>query len=139
MKIGKETGRKPKYGMLSCVAYMYRIVWKYKRSLVFVGILKIPAATAASVLTLCIPSVLLGSLERYHKFSPIAFIILGLVFADTLLALADSCLGKKAEMAEFHVIARLQYQHQKSLLERDFYLDYGLCRQYSVVCLGEKA
>jgi ABC-type multidrug transport system fused ATPase/permease subunit len=124
MKIGKETGRKPKYGMLSCVAYMYRIMWKYKRSLVFVGILKIPAATAASVLTLCIPSVLLGSLERYHKFSPIAFIILGLVFADTLLALADSCLGKKAEMAEFHVIARLQYQHQKSLLERDFYLDY---------------
>lgn len=124
MKRGKEAGRKPKYGMFSCVAYMYRMMWKYKRSLVFVGILKIPAATAASALALCIPSVLLGSLERYHKFSPIVFIILGLVLLDTLLALSDNILGKKAEMAEFHVIARLQYQHRKSLLERDFYLDY---------------
>lgn len=120
----EEQKRSAKYGMLSCVAYMYRILWKYERSLVFVGLLTAPAALAASALTLYIPPLILSCLERSGNFTPIGLVILGLAAANALLSLANNFLSKKAEMAEFHVIARLQYQQQKNRLERDFFLDY---------------
>lgn len=121
----KEPKRKPKYGMFSCVAYMYKMLWKYERSLVFAGIFMVPISVAVSAIALVIPSVILRLLETKDKFSTIALIIVGLVLADTLFDLADNYLRAKAEMAEFYIISRLQYLQQKSMLERDFYLDYA--------------
>ena len=31
----KEPKRKPKYGMFSCVGYIYHLLWKYDRGLAF--------------------------------------------------------------------------------------------------------
>lgn len=122
----KEAKRKPKYGMFSCVAYMYKILWEHERSLVFVGIFTVPVSLVVSALTLYIPSVVLRCLETADRFSFIALVIVGLVLADTLFALADNYVSKKTEMSEFYVVTRLQYEQQKNMLERDFYLDYDL-------------
>ena len=122
----KEAKRKPKYGMFSCVAYMYKILWEHERSLVFVGIFTVPVSLVVSALTLYIPSVVLRCLETADRFSFIALVIVGLVLADTLFALADNYVSKKTEMSEFYVITRLEYQQKKNMLERDFYLDYDL-------------
>lgn len=119
-----ERKRKPKYGMFSCVAYIYKILWEYERSLVFVGIFTVPVSVISSALALYIPSVVLRCLERAEKFSVIALVIVSLVLANTLFALADNFLNTKREMSEFYVITRLQYQQQKNMLERDFFLDY---------------
>lgn len=120
----KGPKRKPEYGMFSCVAYMYGILWEHERSLVFVGIFTVPVSLAVSALSLYIPSIVLRCLETFDRFSFISLVIIGLVLADTLFALADNYLSKKTEMAEFYVISQLQYQQQKNMLERDFYLDY---------------
>ncbi len=123
-KSKREPKRKPKYGMISCVAYLYNMLWKYEKSLVFTGILIVPVSLVTSVLALVIPSVILRYLETEHRFSTIALVIVGLVAADALFALMDDYLKAKAEMAEFYVVTRLQHRQQKSMLERDFYLDY---------------
>lgn len=123
-KSKREPKRKPKYGMLSCVAYLYNMLWKYEKSLVFTGILIVPVSLVTSALALVIPSVILWYLETEHRFSTIALVIVGLVAADALFALMDDYLKAKTEMAEFYVVTRLQYRQRKSMLERDFYLDY---------------
>ena len=81
-KSKREPKRKPKYGMISCVAYLYNMLWKYEKSLVFTGILIVPVSLVTSVLALVIPSVILRYLETEHRFSTIALVIVGLVAAD---------------------------------------------------------
>lgn len=126
-KTGKEhkgPGRKPKYGMFSCVAYMYGMLWKYDKSLVFTGIMNVPAVLAASALALYTPSVILRCLETSDRFSYIALVVAGLVLADLFSSLIGSLIETKTSWAEMHVILRLQYRMYRHKLDRDFFLDY---------------
>ena len=77
-----KTRRKPKYGMLSCVGYMYKMMWKHARKLVFVGIFTVPVSLAMSTLSLYVPSISLKYLEKSEHFSTIGLIILGLGLAE---------------------------------------------------------
>ena len=45
----KEKKHKPKYGMFSCVGYIYRLLWENERFLVFVGIAVVPLSLLAAV------------------------------------------------------------------------------------------
>ena len=59
----KEPKRKPKYGLFSCVGYIYRLLWKYERRLAFVGIFTVPISLCLSALALYTPSAILSVLE----------------------------------------------------------------------------
>lgn len=86
VKNKKESKRKPKYGMLSCVAYIYRLLWQTERSLAFVGIFTVPVSLALSALNLYTPSVILSVLEGSGRFSYIALVIVGLLLVKICLS-----------------------------------------------------
>ena len=85
----KEAKRKPKYGMFSCVNYIYQILWRTKRSQVFLGIAIVPVTLAVSALSLYTPSIILAKLEGAEGFSTIALVILGLLLARLLFDLGN--------------------------------------------------
>lgn len=123
-KAEKEPRRKPKYRMLSCVAYMYRILWQNEKGLVFAAIFQIPAALAASALALYMPALILRYLEKSDRFSTIALVIVGLVMCDTLLSLVRMVTDGKMTFSQDHLSSRLGCMLKCRLLDRDFFLDY---------------
>lgn len=123
-KAKKEKGRKPKYGMLSCVAYMYGLFWQNEKGLVLAAVFRIPAALAGSALALYMPAVILRYLERSDRFSPIALVILGLVLADMLLSLVSTVIDEKMTFSQDYLSLRLGCMLDCRSLDRDFFLDY---------------
>ena len=60
----KEPKRKPKYGLLSCVGYIYRYLWKNERRLALHGLFTVIITVAAAAVALYTPSFILEALER---------------------------------------------------------------------------
>lgn len=120
----KEPKRKPKYGMLSCVAYMYKMMWEHERSLALTGICKVPADLFASALALYMPPLILSILEESDRFSAIALVITGLVLADMLSRLADSLISNKTAYSEMFLSGWLEYRFRSRWRDRDFFLRY---------------
>ena len=120
----KEPRRKPKYGMLSCVAYMYRMMWEHERGLAITGICKVPAELFASVVTLYTPPIILSLLEDSDRFSVIALVITGLVLADMLSRLAGSLINSKTEYSELFLAGWLFCRLRARWRDRDFFLQY---------------
>ncbi len=86
-KNNKESAYKPKYGMFSCVRYIYQLLWNTERGLVFAGIFTIPIRLILSALALYTPSLIISVLETSERFSDISLIIVGLLLAKTLFEL----------------------------------------------------
>ena len=120
----KKQKRKPKYGMLSCAAYMFNMLWRHERGLALTGILLVPWSLGAAALGLYIPVIVIEYLEISEHFSAVGLVILGLSAADLLLSLTGSILQNKKDTAELYIVMRMKYYLQKYYLERDFYLDY---------------
>ncbi|MCM1224203.1 MAG: hypothetical protein NC548_58100, partial [Lachnospiraceae bacterium] len=123
-KKAKESKRKPKYGMLSCLVYLYRIMWQSEKGLVCAAVLKVPLALAASALALYTPALILRYLENADRFTSVALIIAGLLLADMLSSLAGTIVSIKANYAETYISAQLNYMLRCRRLDRDFFLDY---------------
>lgn len=121
----KEKKRRPKYGMLSCVAYMYKLMWKYEKSLVFTAVGKVPVDLVASVLALYTPSLILRVLETSDAFSTVALVIIGLVLAGMLSSLAGSLIGAKGEFSEMYLTIRMICLLECHMLDRDFELSFS--------------
>ncbi len=120
----KEPKRKPKYGMFSCVAYLYKLMWKYEKSLAFAAAGKIPVALAGAALALYTPPLILKALEEAGQFSSIALVIMGLVLAGTLTSLLGELIGGKGEFSEMYLCSRMGRLMECRRLDRDFELDY---------------
>ncbi len=120
----KEPKRKPKYGMLSCVAYLYKMMWKYEKSLAFAAAGKIPVALAGAALALYTPPLILKALGDAGQFSSIALVIMGLVLAGTLTSLLGELIGGKGEFSEMYLCSRMGRLMECRRLDRDFELDY---------------
>ena len=86
----KEKRRKPKYGLFSCVGYIYRLLWQTEPHLVFTGIFTVPLTLGLSALALYTPTLILRALETSHRFSYIALVILGLILVKLLCDLGNS-------------------------------------------------
>ena len=119
-----EQKRKPKYGMLSCVIYMYRLLWESRKMLVWAGILYVPMSLATAALELYIPAVVLHFLEKSNRFSEIALIILGLMLARFLVELGFIIMETKRAMDEFYMTKWMLCQSKCYALDRDPYLNY---------------
>lgn len=120
----REPKRKPKYGLFSCVGYVYRLLWQSERPLVFVGIFTVPISLGLSALALYTPPAVLAALERWDRFSPIALVIVGLMLAQLLCDAVNNVVSAKINSSEFYVLNNMQYLWIKTLRERDWYLDY---------------
>ena len=88
----KKQKRKPKYGMLSCAAYMFNMLWRHERGMALTGILLVPWSLGAAALGLYIPVIVIEYLEISEHFSAVGLVILGLSAADLLLSLTGSIL-----------------------------------------------
>lgn len=120
----KEQKRKPKYGMFSCVAYIYKMLWKYERGLAFAAFFTVPLSLMMSALALYIPSIILHYLEKSDRFSTICLVIIGLLLADMLFSLANNIINEKTAHSEHYIISRMIYQRKCRIYDRDFYLSY---------------
>ena len=91
----KEEKRKPKYGMLSCVKYIYQLLWQAEKGLVFTGIFTVPIGLGLSALALYTPSVILSALNGADRFSAVGLVIVGLLLAKLLFELANHIISVK--------------------------------------------
>ncbi len=124
-KAKKEPKRKPKYGLLSCVGYIYRYFWKNDRKLVFHGVFTVPITLIAAALTLYTPSLILDALETGTTFSYVALVIVGLLLAGFLAELANEILKIRNETTEFYILSHLLFQQLSSQRTRDWYHQYS--------------
>ncbi len=120
----KEKRRKPKYSLFSCVGYIYRLLWRTERPLVFTGIFTVPLTVILAALALYTPSVVLRALTAQKGFSYVAQIILGLLLAKLLFDLANLIITKKIESSEHFVLMQMNYVHDVHERSRDRYLSY---------------
>ena len=122
----KEMKRKPKYGMFSCVGYIYRLLWQTERGLAFTGIFTVPIGLGLSALALYTPSVILSTLEGADKFSMVGLIIVGLLLAKLLIDLVNNIISIKIENAEHYILMQMHYRYFGMRRDRDWYLDYDV-------------
>ncbi len=120
----KETGYKPKYGMLSCIGYIYKLLWSTERGLVFTGIFTVPLSVILSAFALYTPAAILSVLETSEKFSAISLVIVGLLLAKMLFELAQNLIDAKVEYARHRVRNRMMYLWQSKRRDRDWNHEY---------------
>ncbi len=120
----KVPKRKPKYGLFSCVGYIYRLLWQSERKLVFAGILTVPVSLALSALALYTPSIMLSALEKSGRFSQAALVIIGLLFAQLLCSISDNVITTKSFYMEMYVLNHMKLRWETYLRDRDRYLGY---------------
>ncbi len=124
-KTKKEPKRKPKYGLLSCVGYMYRYLWKHERAIVLQCIATVPVTLAAAALALYTPSLILDALGSAASFRYVASVIVGLLLAGFLAELANRLLRNRDETAEFYIFFHLFYRRMTCQWTRDWYHQYS--------------
>lgn len=125
MKTQKEPKRKPKYGLFSCVGYIYRYLWKNDRKLVFHGVFTVPVTLIAAALTLYTPSLILDALKNGTTFSYVALVIVGLLLAGFIAELSNEILRIRNETAEFYMFNHLMFRQLSIQRTRDWYLQYS--------------
>lgn len=121
----KEEKRKPKYGLFSCVGYVYRLLWQTERSLVFVGIFAVPLEVILAAFMLYTPSVVIRQLETQNHFSKVALVIFGLLLGKLVFDFVNTVIVQKINNAEHHVLMQMSYKFQLYQLGRDWYHRYN--------------
>lgn len=122
----KEPKRKPKYGLFSSVAYIYRILWQTERGLAFTGLFTVPVTVVLSALSLYTPSAVLRALSSQKGFSYVAQVILGLLLAKLCFDLTNTVIWQKISGAEHLVLMQLIYMYNYYQRMRDDYLSYDV-------------
>ena len=121
----KEPKRKPKYGLLSCVGYIYRYLWKNDRRLALHGLFTVIITVAAAAVALYTPSFILEALERASAFSYVALVIVGLLIAGFVAELAGEIVSVRNQTGEIYMTTHLLYQKLSKQRSRDWYHQYS--------------
>ena len=124
-KTQKEPKRKPKYGLLSCVGYIYRYLWKNERRLALHGLFTVIITVAAAAVALYTPSFILEALERASAFSYVALVIVGLLIAGFVAELAGEIVSVRNQTGEIYMTTHLLYQKLSKQRSRDWYHQYS--------------
>lgn len=120
----KSDRRKPKYGLFSCVRYIYRLLWQTEKALALAGIFTVPLSLALSALALYTPTLVIQALEASDRFSAVALSILGLLLSKLLFDLGNNIIRQKTGSSEFYVNSRMEYMWDSRGRDRDWYLWY---------------
>lgn len=121
----KEPKRKPKYGLLSCVGYIYRYLWKNDRRLALHGLFTVMITVAAAAVALYTPSFILEALERALSFRYVALVIVGLLIAGFVAELAGEIVSVRNQTGEIYMTTHLLYQKLFKQRNRDWYHQYS--------------
>ena len=121
----KEPKRKPKYGLLSCVGYIYRYLWKNERQLAVHGVLAVVITVAAAALALYTPSFILEALETASEFGYVALVIVGLLTAGFLTEFANEMVSIYNQTDEMYITYHLMYRKLSRQRSRDWYHQYS--------------
>ena len=132
----KEPKRKPKYGLFSCVKYLYQILWKYERSLTFSGILTVPFSLLLSALALYTSPTILKVLETSGRFSYIALVIFGILFAKLLLDVINHVISEKINRIINTLDLRLMYMTEIKRRNLDWNLEYEIDAREKIMRAG---
>ena len=124
-KTKKEPKRKPKYGLLSCVGYIYRYLWKNDRRLALHGLFTVIITVAAAAVALYTPSFILEALERASAFHYVALVIVGLLIAGFVAELAGEIVSVRNQTGEIYMTTHLLYQKLTKQRSRDWYHQYS--------------
>ena len=122
----KEQKHKPKYGMFSCVRYIYRILWENERFLVFVGLAVVPLSLLAAAFGLYATPAIIDALGGYSDFGYIALVIAGIVLARAIVSTANGMLQMLVDHSENHIMALLSYKSIEALRLCDYCLHYDV-------------
>ena len=131
----KEPKRRPKYGLLSCVGYIYRYLWENEHRLALHGPFTVVTLVVAAALTLYTPSLILEALGSASDFSYVALVIVGLLLAGFLAGLANDLVTTWNTTGEMYVTFYLLYHNHSRQRSRDWYHQYS----ESVQKLDERA
>ena len=123
-KTKKEPKRKPKYGLFSCVGYIYKLMWEYERSLVFTAVLIVPVSLILSAIGLYTSPAILRVLETSATFSYIALVIVGLLVAKLVFDLANNVISHWIDFSEDQMGQLLFYLLNEKRRDMDWYLQY---------------
>lgn len=123
-KTKKEPKRKPKYGLFSCVGYIYKLMWEYERSLTFTAVLTVPVSLILSAIGLYTSPAILRVLETSDTFSYIALVIVGLLGAKLVFDLTANLNRQKNQLSVEHLDMRIMYMLSVARRDFDWYLEY---------------
>ncbi len=100
----KEQKRKPKFGMLSCVGYIYRLLWENEKFLALVGFAVVPLSLLAAVFGLYASPAIINAVGSGGSFGYIALVITGIVLARAIVNTASSMLDSVIRLSEHNVM-----------------------------------
>ncbi len=120
----KQKEPKPKYGLFSCVGFIYRYLWRHERVLAWMGILSVPVSLAVAAAGLYVPPLTIRALEESPAFSTVALVIIGLALADLIATLSHRMLQAESMNAEMLIYYCMKYDMEVFRRGRDFYLDF---------------
>lgn len=120
----KEPRRKPKYGMLSCLKWMGKLLWKWEKSLAVSSVLVIPITIALYWLNIYTPSIVLDRLQSAETFTIVVCTIVALLLATLGFRMIKNYIDIKRTMIVNHTGLRLYHMLAGELLSKDYYLFY---------------
>ncbi|MBR4743758.1 MAG: ABC transporter ATP-binding protein [Oscillospiraceae bacterium] len=120
----KEPKRKPKYGLFSCVGYIYKLMWEYERSLAFTAVLTVPVSLILSAIGLYTSPAILRVLETSDTYSYIALVIVGLLGAKLVFDLANNIIRHLSSFSEQQMCQLFFYLLNVKRCDMDWYLRY---------------
>jgi len=130
-KSKRESKRKPKYGLFSCVGYIYRYLWEQERWLAVNGLLTVVITVSAAYT----PSLILSALESAADFGYVALVITGLLIAGFIAELVNGIVSIRNNTGEMYMTTHLNYLLLSKQRSRDWYHQYS----ESVQKLDERA
>ncbi len=122
----KDQEHKPKYGMFSCVGYIYRILWENERYLAFAGWAVVPLSLLAAAFGLYASPAIIHAIGSCEDFGDIALVIGGIVLARALVDAGNGTVRSIISNAEYYVMNILVYQCMAFRRTADWYLDYDV-------------
>lgn len=118
----KEEKRKPKYGLFSCVGYIYKKMWRWEKRLAFSCAASIPFRLISAALTLYLPSAILNVLQVSDTFLMVAEVIAALIVTQTLFDALVGYINLKNGNSEHILLLRMLYEYKERTYDKDWYL-----------------
>ena len=118
----KEPKRKPKYGMFSCVGYMFKKMWIWEKSIFFSRILIIPLAILVSLWDTYMPSIVIDSLQTSKSFSTVCLTVVILFLGRMVLIAARNYFTMKNNASEHFIVLNMFYDTNVKFYDMDAYL-----------------
>lgn len=120
----KEPRRKPKYGMLSCLKWMGKLLWKWEKTIAVSAVLVIPIGVVLWWFRIYTPSIVLDRLQTSDTFATVVYAILALLLTELGFRMIKNYVDLKRDMSSEYLGMRLYHVLAESRLTKDFYLQF---------------